>query len=178
MKNLLIIIALFFANLMFAQVQKDFIVTLKGDTIFGKVTNANWYSLSKSIEFTSEIGITSKFKPLEITRSQAWLMAYVSRGDGQTQSDLAAQMSLGKVAIGGLIDRLEKTEMIERRAEATDRRVKRIHLTDKGSKVIRSMRKLTMEANKEILAGISMKQIKQAASVLARIKKNTESMME
>jgi MarR family transcriptional regulator, transcriptional regulator for hemolysin len=87
-------------------------------------------------------------------------------------------MSLGKVAIGGLIDRLEKTEMIERRAEATDRRVKRIHLTDKGRKVIRSMRKLTMEANKEILAGISMKQIKQAAAVLARIKKNTESMME
>jgi DNA-binding MarR family transcriptional regulator len=118
------------------------------------------------------------FKPLEITRSQAWLMAYVSRGDGQTQSDLAAQMSLGKVAIGGLIDRLEKTGMIERRAEATDRRVKRIYLTDKGRKVIRSMRKLTMEANKEILAGISMKQIKQAAAVLARIKKNTESMME
>jgi MarR family transcriptional regulator, transcriptional regulator for hemolysin len=124
------------------------------------------------------IAIDDKFKPLEITRSQAWLMAYVSRGDGQTQSDLAAQMSLGKVAIGGLIDRLEKTEMIERRAEATDRRVKRIHLTDKGSKVIRSMRKLTMEANKEILAGISMKKIKQAAAVLARIKKNTESMME
>jgi hypothetical protein len=40
------------------------------------------------------------------------------------------------------------------------------------------MRKLTMEANKEILAGISMEQIKQAAAVLARIKKNTESMME
>jgi len=35
-----------------------------------------------------------------------------------------------------------------------------------------------MEANKEILAGISMKQVKQAAAVLARIKKNTESMME
>jgi DNA-binding MarR family transcriptional regulator len=87
-------------------------------------------------------------------------------------------MSLGKVAIGGLIDRLEKTEMIERLAEAKDRRVKRIYLTEKGRKVIRSMRKLTMEANKEILAGISMKQVKQAAAVLARIKKNTESMME
>ena len=83
------------------------------------------------------IAIDDKFKPLEITRSQAWLMAYVSRGDGQTQSDLAAQMSLGKVAIGGLIDRLEKTEMIERRAEATDRRVKRIHLTDKANKTSR-----------------------------------------
>jgi DNA-binding MarR family transcriptional regulator len=121
--------------------------------------------------------LDEKFKPLEITRSQAWLMAYVSREDGQTQSDLAEQMSLGKVAIGGLIDRLEKTEMIERRAELTDRRVRKIYLTEKGKKVILLMRDITMEANDTILGGLSIKEIKQAVKVLDKIKKNVESMM-
>jgi MarR family transcriptional regulator for hemolysin len=123
------------------------------------------------------IVLDEKFKPLEITRSQAWLMAYVSREDGQTQSDLAEQMSLGKVAIGGLIDRLEKTEMIERRAELTDRRVRKIYLTEKGKKVILLMRDITMEANDTILGGLSIKEIKQAVKVLDKIKKNVESMM-
>lgn len=123
------------------------------------------------------IVLDEKFKPLEITRSQAWLMAYVSRADGQTQSDLAEQMSLGKVAIGGLIDRLEKTEMIERRAELTDRRVRKIYLTEKGKKVILLMRDITMEANDTILDGLSIKEIKQAVKVLDKIKKNVESMM-
>jgi MarR family transcriptional regulator for hemolysin len=122
--------------------------------------------------------IDEKFKPLEITRSQAWLMAYVSREDGQTQSDLAKQMSLGKVAIGGLIDRLEKTQMIERRAELTDRRVRKIFLTEKGKKVILMMRDITMEANDSILAGLSIKQIKQAVKVLDKIKKNIESIID
>jgi|TARA_B110000967_G_scaffold9222_2_gene9241 MarR family transcriptional regulator for hemolysin len=122
--------------------------------------------------------IDEKFKPLEITRSQAWLMAYVSREDGQTQSDLAEQMSLGKVAIGGLIDRLEKTQMIERRAELTDRRVRKIFLTEKGKKVILMMRDITMEANDTILAGLSIKQIKQAVKVLDKIKKNIESIID
>lgn len=123
------------------------------------------------------IVIDEKFKPLEITRSQAWLMAYVSRADGQTQSDLAEQMSLGKVAIGGLIDRLEKTGMIERRAELADRRVRKIYLTDKGNKVISLMRDITMEANESLLAGISIKEIKQTSKVLAKLKKNIEAMM-
>ena len=123
------------------------------------------------------IVLDEKFKPLEITRSQAWLMAYVSRADGQTQSDLAEQMSLGKVAIGGLIDRLEKTEMIERRAELADRRVRRIYLTDKGKNVTKLMREITLESNETMLSDISIKEIKQTVKVLAKLKKNIESMM-
>ncbi len=47
-------------------------------------------------------------KPLNVTRSQWWVLAYLSREDGMTQTQLAEELDLGKVAIGGLIDRLEK----------------------------------------------------------------------
>ncbi len=46
-------------------------------------------------------------KPLGITRSQWWVLAYLSREDGMTQSRLAEELDLCKVAIGGLIDRVQ-----------------------------------------------------------------------
>src|SRR5664279_2238688 len=46
-------------------------------------------------------------KPMEMTRSQWWILAYLSRQDGMIQSDLANVLDIGKAALGGLIDRLE-----------------------------------------------------------------------
>src|SRR2546428_12526826 len=59
-------------------------------------------------------------KPLNVTRSQWWVLAYLSREDGMTQSQLAEELDLGKVAVGGLIDRLEKAGLVRRDPDATD----------------------------------------------------------
>jgi len=112
------------------------------------------------------------FKPLNVTRSQAWLLAYLSRCDGATQSALAEQMNLGKVAVGGLIDRLEASGMIERRASPMDRRVNEIYLTEQGSDVVREIRKLTLNANKEMLNGFTVKEIKTLVQLLDKFRKN------
>ena len=82
-------------------------------------------------------------KPAGVTRSQAWVLAYLSRKDGMAQSDLAGQLDLGKVALGGLVDRLEAAGLVERRADAKDRRMKRIFLTAAGRKVVRKMRSIS-----------------------------------
>ena len=51
-------------------------------------------------------------KPLSVTRSQWWVLAYLSREDGMTQSQLAEELDLGKVAVGGLIDRTTERSMV------------------------------------------------------------------
>jgi MarR family transcriptional regulator for hemolysin len=40
-------------------------------------------------------------KPAGVTRSQAWVLAYLSRADGMAQSELAAPLDLGKVGAPG-----------------------------------------------------------------------------
>src|SRR5258705_5882675 len=80
-------------------------------------------------------------KHLNVTRSQWWVLAYLSREDGMAQSQLAEELDLGKVAVGGLIDRLEKTGLVRREPDATDRRVKRIFLEPKSQQLITRMRK-------------------------------------
>ena len=55
------------------------------------------------------IVVDRALKPLGITRSQWWVLAFLSRRDGMTQTALAADLDLTKVAIGGLVDRMEET---------------------------------------------------------------------
>ena len=81
-------------------------------------------------------------------------------------------MNLGKVAVGGLVDRLEANGMIERRAHPSDRRVNNIFLTEKGRKVVTQIRKLTLKANKDMLKGLSSKELKTLVSLLQTFKRN------
>jgi len=120
--------------------------------------------------------LDEKFKPLHITRSQAWLLAYLSRSDGAPQSALAEQMSLGNVALGRLIDRLETRGLLERRTEPTDRRVNNIYLTQAGKKVIVQMRRLTLEANESILRDIEFADVKETAQLLTLLCSNLKEM--
>lgn len=115
------------------------------------------------------------FKPLGVTRSQAWTLAYLSRADLMAQSDIADEMGLGKVALGGLIDRLEEAGMAERIPDQQDRRIKRIHITKKGRGVVTRMRELTLDINQDILEGISPEDVRQCVNVLRKLKLNLKN---
>jgi hypothetical protein len=56
-------------------------------------------------------------KPLGVTRSQYSIIAFLSRRDGMTQTALAADLELTKVAVGGLLERMGAVGLVERRAD-------------------------------------------------------------
>lgn len=124
-----------------------------------------------------------ELKPLGITRSQWWVLAQLSRSEGHEgeqgmlQTDLARILDVGKVTIGGLIDRLEASDFVERRPDKTDRRAKRIIITDKGHGVLDQMITVARRLNMTILDGISQQDIKTAEEVLSRMKQNIRGML-
>lgn len=111
-------------------------------------------------------------KPLNVTRSQWWVLAYLSREDGMTQSQLAEELDLGKVAVGGLIDRLEKSALVRREADATDRRVNRVFLEPKSKQLIARMRKVSHRLNEQILQGLTDANLETTAATLDAMKHN------
>jgi len=111
-------------------------------------------------------------KPMKVTRSQWWVLAYLSREDGMTQSQLAEELDLGKVATGGLIDRLEKTGLVRRDADSGDRRVNRVFLEPRSKQLIARLRKLSHNMNAQILEGIPDEQLDVAAGALNAMKRN------
>lgn len=111
-------------------------------------------------------------KPEGVTRSQWWVMAYLSRHDGMSQSDLAEMLGIGRAALGGLIDRLESQDLVRRGADGEDRRAKLVFLTPAGSGMIDRMRARSDQMSEIILQGLSVAQRHELADMLGLVKKN------
>lgn len=110
--------------------------------------------------------------PLGITRSQWWVLAFISRNDGLPQTQLANELDVGKVALGSLIDRLQIAGFVERRADEKDRRVKRVFLTDKARDLIKAIGPINDSFNARILKGISREDLELTSRTLYEMKKN------
>jgi DNA-binding MarR family transcriptional regulator len=111
-------------------------------------------------------------RPLGVTRSQWWVLAYLSRHDGMMQTELAELLDVGKVTLGGLIDRLEAGGWVVRRADKDDRRVKRIFLTSSTDRLFKQMRSAENKLSDELLNGIGAEECDRLFDVLQRMKKN------
>ena len=114
--------------------------------------------------------VDRSLKPLGITRSQWWVLAFLSRRDGMTQTALAADLDLTKVAIGGLLDRMEGAGFIERRADRNDGRARRVYLTRAGAKMVDTIRESVESVELEILSRVPEDALNQAADTLRTLK--------
>jgi MarR family transcriptional regulator for hemolysin len=111
-------------------------------------------------------------KPLGVTRSQWWVIAHLSRNDGMAQTELSVLLDIGKVTLGGLIDRLETGGWVQRRGDAQDRRMKRVFLTRKANNLLNEMQIVEKNHNRDILKGISGKDRDLFIDLLSRLKRN------
>lgn len=111
-------------------------------------------------------------KPLGVTRSQWWVLAHLSRHDGTIQTDLANVLELGKAPLGGLIDRLETSGMVERRSDPVDRRAKRIFLSAKGLQLIAQMSRQSHAMSERMLEGLDPDARVALADMLMKVKLN------
>jgi DNA-binding MarR family transcriptional regulator len=91
------------------------------------------------------------------------------------QTALADDLDLTRVAIGGLLDRLETGGFVERRADASDGRARRVFLTRAGARMVSTIRKSVEKVELEILAKISEDDLNHAAATLVALK---ESLLE
>ena len=118
------------------------------------------------------VSFDRELAPLGITRSQWWVLAFISRNDGLAQTRLANDLDVGKVALGSLIDRLQSAGFVTRASDEKDRRVKRIFLTDKARDLIKRIEPVTETFNKRILAGIPRDDLETTSKTLYLMKQN------
>ena len=116
--------------------------------------------------------------PLGITRSQWWVLAFISRKDGLPQTQLANELDVGKVGVGALIDRLESSGFVLRQADPVDRRVKRVFVTKQARGFLEKLRKETDKFNAQISRGIDRKQLEATSNALLEMKRNLLAMSD
>lgn len=111
-------------------------------------------------------------KPLGITGGQWWMLTYISLHNGLSQNQLAEELNMGKVSVGGLLDRLELNQLIERRMDLSDKRVKRIFLTNQGTALVERIRLTSANVQEVALDGISSTELDYAIAALTRMESN------
>jgi MarR family transcriptional regulator, transcriptional regulator for hemolysin len=116
--------------------------------------------------------------PLGITRSQWWVLAFISRKDGLPQTQLAHELDVGKVAVGALIDRLQSSGFVIRQADPVDRRVKRVYVTKQARGFLEKLRKETDKFNARIDNGIDREQLEATSDTLLAMKRNLLAMSD
>ncbi|MDD2366115.1 MAG: MarR family transcriptional regulator [Desulfuromonadaceae bacterium] len=97
------------------------------------------YEVEKSIGFLLSKAyqrswglLREEIEPYDLTPPQFALLAFLWQQDGLTQVEISEKAQVDRSTVGGLIDRLEKSGLLERRHHPQDRRAYKIYLTEQG----------------------------------------------
>jgi len=117
----------------------------------------------------------ARARSMGITLAQWRAIHAISREEGASQRRIAEMIEVTDVTAGRLIDRLVESGWVERRADASDRRTHRMHLTPLGRPLLDRLAELAANEDVVALAGIDPAAIATALAVLDRVIANIES---
>ena len=114
---------------------------------------------------------------LGLKLSEAFLLAHVHSEGPMTQTQLAEGLGIGRAATGALIDALERKELVERSAQAGDRRVWLVASTERASPVVDEVAALDSALRDELWTGISRAERRQLSEILLRLQGNLAAIL-
>lgn len=102
-----------------------------------------WYGLNQAFR--------RRVAHLAITPDQFTVMRTLLEFGGITQSELTGQMSSDPNTVASLLERMEKSGLLERHPHETDRRAHRLHLKPEGKRRYQKAREIAIALQSELL---------------------------
>lgn len=116
--------------------------------------------------------IDARAQRLGLTGAQMRVLVRLGRREGATQAALAADMEVRPISLSGLIDKLTRQGMVERRSDARDRRINRIHLTPEGRAMAVQIDGFREDIAAEVLRTADDAALAQALAILHNLKQH------
>jgi MarR family transcriptional regulator for hemolysin len=113
---------------------------------------------------------------LGLTLAQARVLVHLSRNEGISQVALSAILEIQPITLLRQIDRLERAQLVERRAHPTDRRAQQLYLTPRSQPLVQRIFERSAQDQERVMAGLSIAERAQLQSGLERIKANLAQM--
>jgi DNA-binding MarR family transcriptional regulator len=109
------------------------------------------------------------FRQYGLTSSQ-YNVLRILRGEGKPMPSLEIADRMVQVvpAITGLIDRLEKQELVQRQRCSEDRRVVYVNLTPKAVKLLKQIDQPDIELHKQLMGHLTRKELKELSRLLVK----------
>lgn len=119
-----------------------------------------------------------RVKALGLTRPQWLALVRLKRRPGASQSELADMMEIEKAPAGKIVDRMEEKGWVERRPDPSDRRINRIHLTDRGERIYAAIQPISAATVIDALDSLSPAERDRVTALLGRVKDRLLDMAE
>ncbi|MDR1797574.1 MAG: MarR family transcriptional regulator [Clostridiales Family XIII bacterium] len=100
---------------------------------------------------------SEKLAKYDITPGQYGVLNYLWENGDATPKDLAAALALENSTVSGVLDRMQKKGLIDRRIDEEDRRSVRIALTPKGAALKKDVLQAIEEMNEAVLGAFDKK---------------------
>ena len=114
--------------------------------------------------------IDRQVRPLGLSFMQWLTLLQLSRADTDfVQKDLALAVGIEGPTMVGVLDRLVKAGLVERRVARHDRRANTVHLTDGGLRVLDDAERELRKLREVLLEGLSEAELETSSAVLARV---------
>jgi DNA-binding MarR family transcriptional regulator len=113
-----------------------------------------------------------------LTMPQSAVISALVRGGEMKITELSGKLSLSNSTISGIVDRLEKQQLVERRRSDEDRRIVYVNVTPKFDEIHKESHKKVEKAIEDLLDTVSpeeMEQITIGLNTLKRIINNQNS---
>lgn len=107
-----------------------------------------------------------------MTRAQWMILVRLEWQPGMSQNELAALIEVEPITVGRLVDRLETRGFVERRPDASDRRIWRLHLMPAATPMLEEIAKARAELNAMLVAAIPEQRLDGAIDCLLQMKTN------
>lgn len=107
-----------------------------------------------------------------LTYPRARTLFRLAKKQNITQSELACDLELEQATIVRLLDRMEESGLIERRAGARDRRVNHIVLTPHGEEQAALVKSIGEGLRMQIFADVDPRELQNGITLLERIATN------
>ncbi len=130
------------------------------DCIFFQLTRASQAGIGFSAEKVAHLGVTA---------SQAMTLNFLGEEDAIPTNVLGQKLRITSATLTGILDRLEKMDLIERRPHPDDRRAILVCLTEKGTRYAREINAIMVEANAEFLSQFSLEESQTFRNLLKQV---------
>ncbi|MEA2038269.1 MAG: MarR family transcriptional regulator [Thermodesulfobacteriota bacterium] len=107
--------------------------------------------------------------PYRLTTTQFFLLTALYEEDGILISALAQKVALDRATLTGLLDRMDRDDLIERRPDAEDRRAIRIHLTQKAEELRKELTDLYHRNNSSFLSLLTQEEKNLFETAIAKL---------
>ncbi len=107
-----------------------------------------------------------------LTRARWQVLWHLARHEGVHQAALADILDVAPISLTRQLERLEQEGLVERRADPSDRRRRRLYLTEAATPALQRLRGMAGLTRERALSGISGEQIDTFKEVLETMRAN------